>query len=483
MDIVFVSPEVFPFARAGGLGDVSYYLPLSLADLGHRIKVITPKYRQIEEAGYPLAVKAEEIHVPLAWREKSAQVFSTSVREGLEVFFIGCDELYNRAGLYGNEFGDYEDNAERYIFFSRAVLECIRELDLSPDVIHCHDWPTGLVPVYVKTLYRTLPNLQKTSTLYTFHNLGWQGRFWHYDFTMTGLDWGLFTPDGLEFHGQFNMTKGGLVFADLISTVSRKYAREVLTPEYGYGLEGVLQARKNDIYSVLNGVDYKVWNPAHDPDIAANYTPETLARKAVCRKDLAEIFDLPLDNRPVAAVISRLLDRKGFDLISAAFDKILQIDLKIAVMGMGEDKYHVLLTDLARAYPDRIGVKIAYEKSLAHRIMAGADMFLMPSRYEPCGLEQLYGLKYGTVPIVRATGGLDDTIIDVGEDGIRGTGFKFSEYTPEAMCRALTRAVEFFADRSAWEKLMRRGMAQDFSWSRAAAEYEKIYEKALVKLG
>lgn len=482
MHILFVSPEVYPFARAGGLGDVSHYLPHALADLGHRLWVITPKYRQTESAGFPLTRVVDEIHVPLSWREKTAQIYATSIKPGLDVLFVGCDELYNRAGLYGNEFGDYEDNAERFIFFSRAVLETVRRMELAPDILHCHEWPTGLVPVYLKTIYRDLPNLQRTASLYTFHNLGWQGCFWHYDFAMTGLDWNIFTPEGIEFHGQVNMTKGGLVFADLISTVSRKYASEVLTPEYGYGLEGVLQTRRSDTYSVLNGVDYTVWDPSRDSELKSTYTPDRLEHKAVCRADLAEAFGLTLSDAPFVAVISRLLDRKGFDLLSAAMGRLLDLNIKMVFMGMGEDKYHVLLSDLADAHPDRIGVKITYDKGLAHRIIAGADMFLMPSKYEPCGLEQLYGLKYGTAPVVRATGGLDDTVVDYTRNPQQGTGFKFSEYTPEALYEAMSRAVALFSDRDAWEALMRRGMALDFSWNRAAAEYETIYQRAVEKV-
>ncbi len=482
MEVLFVSPEVFPFARAGGLGDVSHHLPRVLASRGHNVRIITPKYRQTEKAAYPLTVRAEALRVPLSWQDKAARILSATAEGGVEVFFVEQEELFNRAGLYGNEYGDYEDNAERFIFFSRSVLEAVKRLDLRPDIIHCHEWPTGLVPVYVKTLYRNLPNLQNSATVYTFHNLGWQGRFWHYDFAMTGLDWGLFTPKGLEFHGLVNMTKGGLVFADAISTVSRKYAAEVLTPEYGFGLEGVLQKRRQDIYSVLNGVDYMAWDPSTDPALPANYSSDNLAPKEVCRKELSAIFGLPQDGLPVVAMISRLLDRKGLDLIAGAREDILALDLRLVFMGMGEDHNQVMLTELAAERPDRVGVKIMYDQDLAHRIMAGADIFLMPSRYEPCGLEQLYALKYGTVPVVRATGGLDDTVVDCREDPSRGTGFKFADYTKESLVDALKAAAEYFGKRSQWQELMHRGMAQDFSWPRAAAEYEKVYEMALAKI-
>jgi starch synthase len=300
---------------------------------------------------------------------------------------------------------------------------------------------------------------------------------------MTGLGWELFTPEGLEFHGQLNMMKAGLVWADVISTVSRKYASEALTPEYAFGLEGVLKVRKDDTYAVLNGVDYDVWDPSADQDIKAGYSPGDLSGKKECRRDLAQAFKLNDDDHPIVAVISRLLDRKGFDILSAGISDILALDLKMVFMGMGEDKYHSLLNDLARDYPGRVGIKVAYDKALAHRIMAGADMFLMPSRYEPCGLEQLYALKFATVPVVRATGGLDDTVIDVTKHPDKGTGFKFGDYTPQALLQTIETALLSFNDKSAWEDIMRRGMSCDFSWSRAATEYEKIYLAAKKKIG
>ena len=479
MNILFLSPEVFPFARAGGLGDLSYYLPLALADRGHKIRTITPKYRWTEAAGYKLTQVGRSIKVPMSWREKTAQIYSTKVEGDIEVIFIGCDDLYNRDGLYGNEFGDYEDNAERFIFFSRAVMECIKAFDITPDVIHCHDWPTGLVPAYVRTLYRNLPNLKNTGTVFTFHNLGSQGIFWHYDYAMTGLDWELFNPEGIEFHRQMNMTKAGLVFADLITTVSDKFSQEALTPEYGFGLEGVLNARKSKTYSVLNGVDYNVWDPSRDPELIAQYSIDNLVGKAECRADLARTFDLDHDDLPIVAIVSRFLDRKGFDLISHGLENLLKLPLKLVFMGTGEDKYQVLLTEMAAAHPKRIGLRVAYHKVLAHRIMAGADIFLMPSRYEPCGLEQLYALKYGTIPVVRATGGLDDTVVDIQKYPETGTGFKFHDYSAEAMMEAMEAAVQHFEDKTSWESLMKRGMALEFSWEKAAAQYEDIYKKAI----
>ncbi|MBW1710532.1 MAG: glycogen synthase GlgA [Deltaproteobacteria bacterium] len=482
MDILLVTPEITPFARVGGLGDVSHHLSRALDERGHHLRVITPKYRYTEAAGYPLTRMSEEVTIPLAHQEKVAEFFSTQIGNGVEVYFVGCDALYDRAELYGNEFGDYEDNAERYIFFSRAVLEFVHRFDLSPEIIHCHDWQTGLIPVYVKTLYQDLKNLKNTATVFTFHNLGAQGVFMQYDFPITGLGWDFFTPEYIEFHGKFNFAKAGLIFADLISTVSQKYAQEVLTPEYGFGLEGVLRARQKEICAVLNGVDYLVWDPAVDKDIAENFSPDNLAPKAQCRQNLAQAYDLTADDAPLVAIISRLVDRKGFDLITAAVDRLMTLEMKLIVLGSGDDKYHVSLKDIAAAYPDRIAVKLMYDNSLAHKVMAGADIFLMPSRYEPCGLEQLYSLKYGTIPVVRSTGGLADTIIDCGEDPKNGNGFKFLNYTTEDLFEAMSRAVKLFRDRESWKKLMLRGMSYNFTWDTVAAEYENLYRRAQEKV-
>jgi starch synthase len=483
MNILFVTPEVFPFSRAGGLGDVSHHLPRSLAERGHRLWVITPKYRQAEESGIPMEPIGEAVLIPLSWKERRAQYFLARPFPGVEVILVGCEELYGRTGLYGNEYGDYEDNAERFIFFCRAAVEFARLQGLEPDIIHAHDWASGLTPILARSPGAGMDHLNRAASLYTFHNLGSQGIFWHYDFPMTGLDWSHFTPDGIEFHGQINLTKAGLVWADMVSTVSRKYAQEALTAGYGFGLEGVLQKRREDIHAVLNGVDYQVWDPARDPDIAARYSIENLHLKTECRRELVRLFGLEPSERPIVAVVSRLLDRKGLDLITGAMDRILSLPVSLVFMGQGEDRYHFALGELGKRNPDRVGVKIMYDQLLVHRIMAGADVFLMPSRYEPCGLEQLYSLKYGTIPVVRATGGLDDTVVDLGEFPENGTGFKFVDYTPDALVDALSAAVRLFENRPAWEIVMRRGMRQDFSWSRAAAEYERLYQAAVEKRG
>ena len=483
MDILTVTPEFIPFSRVGGLADVTYHLARSLSERGHRVRIVTPKYRWTELAGYPLTPISDEIIIPLSRQEKSAKFYSARIESGIEVMFVACDEFFSRAGIYGNEYGDYEDNGDRFIFFSRAVLELIRHLSLAPDIIHCHEWQTGLVPAYAKTLYKDLETLSDTAILFTFHNLGTQGIFLHYDFSSTGLDWELFTPEYIESEGKLNLAKAGLIFADFISTVSQKYASEVLTSEFGFGLEEVLKKRRKDTFSILNGVDYQVWDPASDKYIAANFSPNNLRPKAQCREELARLFKLPLDDRPITAIISRLVDRKGLDIITAAMDRLATLDMKLVILGSGDDKYHIVLDGLAKAYPDRLGLKLTYERSLAHKVMAGADIFLMPSRYEPCGLEQLYGLKYGTVPVVRSTGGLEDTIIDFFQDPEAGTGFKFSDYSPNALFEVMRQVVALFKDQAAWKGLMLRGMDQDYSWAKATRKYEELYRRAIEKVG
>ncbi|MCU0580627.1 MAG: glycogen synthase [Desulfobacterota bacterium] len=446
MRILFATSEVAPFSRAGGLADVSQALPLYLARLGHEVIVVTPKYRFAQPLKPAVKNLDLRLEVPISWMKKSAQVFQSSLREPLPVYLIGRDDLYDREGLYGNEYGDYQDNAERFIFFSRAVLELCAALKWRPDVIHCHDWQTGLIPVYLKALYGAHPELGNTATLFTIHNLGYQGLFWHYDLHLTGLGWELFTPQGLEFFGKINLMKGGIIFADILNTVSPTYRREILTPENGFGLEGVLQNRSGDLYAVLDGVDYEIWNPENDPHLPAPFSAAALENKKVGKARLQERFQLKRKSEcPIVAVISRLLDRKGLDLIRQVFTKLMDLDMEVVVMG---------------------------------QIQGGADMLLMPSRYEPCGLDQMYALKYGTIPIVRAVGGLDDTVEDYNPQTDQGTGFKFRDYEADKLLQTVQRALAVYRDKPRWSRLIQRAMAQDFSWARSAVEYQGLYQKA-----
>lgn len=482
MQIIFITPEALPFSRVGGLGDVSFYLPKALASRGHKVTVIAPKARGADKA--PLKELPEwrqEIDMSLVKRE--AAFYRGETGSGHGAVLVGCDDLFNRPGLYGNEFGDYDDNAERFIFFSRAALAAAERLaDPSAEVVvNCHDWATGLVPMLLKTKRGDFPHLAKAATVFTYHNLSNQGLFLHYDFALTGLDWSLFSIDGLEFHGRMNLTKAGLLGADLITTVSHKYAEEALTPAIGQGLEGVLQSRRNDIVAVHNGVDYTQWDPAADKLLKANYSAGDLAGKEECRRHLAGLFGFADASLPCAAMVCRLLSRKGLDIIVRSLERVMDMPVNLAFMGLGENHYQDFLTEAASRWPGRVSYKKANDLVMVHHILAGADIFMLPSRFEPCGLEQLYALRYGTVPVVRATGGLDDTVIDVEANPGAGTGYKFCEYSPEAFLAALASAVADYGHREEWQATMRRGMGQNFSWDISAARYEAIFRRALGK--
>jgi starch synthase len=483
MRIFFVTPEASPCSRAGGLGDVSFHLPKALTAKGHQVTVLVPKYRASEEFDLkPLNGLLSEIDLSISRR--TASYFQHDLPGAHSIILIGCDDFYDRPGIYGNEFGDYDDNAERFIFFSKAAFAAIGRLaDPTVDVVvHSHDWPTGLVPMLIKTGGAWPGPRRRPGTVFTYHNLANQGTFPYFDFAMTGLDWSHFTYQGLEFHGNLNLTKAGLLGADLITTVSHRYARETLGAE-GQGLEGVLKERRRDLRSVLHGVDYGLWNPATDRNLPATYDERDLAGKAVCRRNLARLFGLADDSQPIVAMVSRLLPRKGFDLIAKAMPGLLALPSKIVFMGTGEDHFISFLREKAEANPGKVGLKLSYDPALIHQIMAGADIFLAPSRFEPCGLEQLYALKYGTVPVVRATGGLDDTVTDeLARPGV-GTGYKFNEYTPEALLATLGKAISDFNYADSWRALMLRSMQEDYSWERAASAYEEIYAQALAAAG
>jgi len=482
MKILFATSEISPFSRAGGLADVSADLPLALARMGHEICIATPKYRQTRRVKPPLKLLNTHLEVPISWMKKTAQIYQSSLAEKVSVYFIGRDDLYDREGLYGNEYGDYQDNAERFIFFSRAVLELCLALDLRPDIIHSNDWQTGLIPVYLKTLYAHAPSLKSTASLFTIHNLGYQGLFWHYDLHLTGLGWELFTPKALEFFGKLNLMKGGIVFADILNTVSPNYRKEILTPANGFGLEGVLKNREADLYAVLNGVDYQVWDPSRDPLLSATYTPSNLENKKVCKANLQGLFHLKKKGElPVIAIISRFLDRKGLDLVSRIFPRLMELEIEVILMGQGLEQYQTWALEMAGKYPGFIGLEMGYNGPLAHQIQAGADILLMPSRYEPCGLDQLYALKYGTIPIVRAVGGLEDTVEEYNPQTDQGTGFKFKEYEVEKLFQTIQRALSFYRDKPRWKRLIQRAMNQDFSWEKSASQYESLYQKALKK--
>ncbi len=481
MRILFVASEGLPFSKTGGLADVVEALPKALVAQGHECAVVLPRYRGTKAT----AVVMPSLTIPMGGtRLRFPAIADGTVLNGVRYFFVEDPAYFDRDGLYGGATGDYPDNPERYAELCRAAIEIAKHI-WPTDVFHCHDWQTALVPVLLRTSYSDDPLVKDIPVVFSIHNMGYHGQFTRDVLDRVGLPQVLFYPAGIEFYGSVNLLKGGLVFSDYLTTVSRKYAEEIQTREYGHGLDGVAKSRADRLVGILNGVDYAAWNPEKDKLIAANYSAKDLSGKQVCKQDLLEVFGLSHDllERPVIGIVSRFADQKGFDLIAEKAHELMREDLVLVVVGTGERKYEDLFRALAAAYPGRVGVKIAYDNALAHKVEAGADMFLMPSRYEPSGLNQMYSLKYGTVPIVRATGGLDDSIEPFDVEHGTGTGFKFKEYTGEALLFAVRQALHHYMDERIWKRIQLNGMAKDFSWKKPAAEYAKLYEAARTARG
>jgi len=478
--VLFVTPEAVPFAKTGGLADVAGALPKSLRALGCEIKVIMPYYRMVKDSGLPHQYLGEEIEVPIGYERLKADIYEGRLNQDIPVYLIGREEFFDRPHLYGTPKGDYFDNAERFIFFSRAVLNLCQRLGFSPDIIHHHEWQTGLVPAYLQSVYRNDPLFSHTAAVFTIHNIAYQGLFKKEKFSLTGLPAEMYSPEGIEFWERINFMKAGIVYADAINTVSKKYSEEIQTAEYGYGLDGILRKRRESLTGILNGVDYEEWSPAHDPHLIARYDLKDISGKRECKKDLLNEFHLPssLENAPLLGMISRLADQKGFDLLMGILEELFALDIGFVLLGTGEQKYHDLFTRVAHTYPQKAGIRIAYDDRLAHKIEAGADFFLMPSKYEPCGLNQIYSLKYGTIPIVRATGGLDDTITHYDPVSKKGNGFKFVRYEAKEFLNTIKGAIRFYSQPEHWKQLLRNAMTADFSWERSAEAYLHLYRKA-----
>jgi starch synthase len=478
MQIAFAASECVPFSKTGGLADVVGALPQALATLGHQVCVYLPKYRQTKLPDAKPAVRS--ITVPFDDRYRFCSVVDGGTRSGVRYFFVDYPPFFDRDALYGTSSGDYPDNAERFALFSRAVLEASKVLG-TPQVFHCHDWQSALIPVLLRAQYAEDPAFRDVATVFTIHNMGYQGLFSPDTLPLLTLPWDLFTISKMEFFGNVNFLKGALVSADFITTVSRKYSQEIQTTEFGFGLEGVLRDRSSRVTGILNGVDYSEWSPEVDKFTVARYSPQDLTGKAKCKQDLLSAFGIsdPDLRLPVIGIVSRFAAQKGFDLISQIMDRLAREDMIVVALGSGDKPYEDMFLRLNKQFPRKIAVKVAYDNALAHKIEAGSDMFLMPSKYEPCGLNQIYSLKYGTVPVVRATGGLDDTIEPWNPRSSKGTGFKFTEYSGEALLLTIKEALKAFQDHSSWQTLMRNGMGKDFSWTASAKEYVRIYEKAL----
>lgn len=479
MKIAMIAPEITPFAKTGGLADVVGTLSLALERRGHELCLVMPAYRSVLNGGFAFEQMPMQLAVPVGDRMEQASLLKTRAGQNIAVYLVRADRYFNREYIYGTPGADYPDNAERFVFFSRAALEILRSHPV--DILHCHDWQTSLAIVFLKTQEYRYPEMAAAKTVFTAHNLGFQGIFPEPEWHLLSLDRIYFSPTYLEFYGNINFLKGALLFADKITTVSPTYAREVMSPEQGFGLQGVLHQRATDFVGILNGVDYNQWNPESDPFIVQRYAENRLTAKRACKKSLQRTFGLPeVASIPLIGMISRLTSQKGFDLVEKAFDEMMMRDLQLALLGSGEPRYEDFFRTAARGFPSRVAVRIGFDEALAHQIEAGADIFLMPSLYEPCGLNQMFSLRYGTIPIVRAIGGLKDTVENYDAEKGTGNGFVFGPYEPAMLLEALDRALKVFQEKRAWTALRRRAMRVDFSWDGSAQVYSNLYQEPLL---
>jgi starch synthase len=492
LNILLVASEAVPFAKTGGLADVAGALPRELARLGHHVSLVMPGYSIIDATQHGLAPWGQ-LTVPTASGPRQATVergvlSDATVPAGrqAQIFAVRHDPYFGRKGLYQESGSDYADNLERFAFFCRAVMQLLLQFQdkakWMPDMIHAHDWQTALCLAYLKILYLDYIQRHSIGTLFTIHNLGYQGLFPASEYPTTGLPPSLFIPSGLEFYGSCNVLKSGLVYADLLSTVSHTYSREIQTPEFGFGLDGVIRERQDRLVGVVNGIDTDIWNPITDAHLPVRYSATDLSGKWECKRALQREMTLPVKEVPILAVVSRLSAQKGLDLVAEIVPDLMALDVHLVLLGTGDTSAEAQWRSLQARYPDQLGLRIGFDEGLAHRIEAGADMFLMPSRYEPCGLNQLYSLRYGTVPIVRRTGGLADTVIPYTPITVkqrRATGFMFGEASAQALLNTVLLALWVYKDRTEWRGLMQAGMQTDVSWAGSAQAYEGVYRQTL----
>jgi starch synthase len=489
LKILYVTSEVFPFVKTGGLADVSAALPQMLAELGHEVRIVVPKYGAVDERRFKIheVVRLKDLQVKIGDKDvvfslKSSFLPGQKVR--VQIYFLDNQEYFgSRNSLYTDPMTghDYQDNDERFILLSHSVFQLISKLGWIPDIIHCNDWQCALIPAYLKTIYKDEPSFQQFRTLLTIHNLSYQGTFPKSTFKKTGLPPELNSEKGIELNGKVNFIKAGLLFADVINTVSETYANEIRTDEeLGSGLKSILAKRKNDLYGIVNGIDTRVWSPEKDKLINFNYSSKNLEDKLENKKELAEKFRFRYDESiPIVGLISRLYDTKGFDLIMEAFPEIMKQNVQVILLGTGDRKYHTFFEKMQQKHPDKFACYLGFNDELAHLIEAGADIFLMPSKYEPCGLNQMYSLVYGTVPLVRETGGLADTVHKFNDKTGEGTGFMFKSYDSAALLKELNRALKTFEDKKTWNRIMKNGMKSDFSWNSSAKKYLELYKTIL----
>jgi starch synthase len=477
LHVAFVVSEMEPYVKTGGLADVAGALPKALADLGHRVTAFVPRYGTIP---FPPGEFVGSVHVPVDSANRSAGFYRARRAHGVEIVFVEHPEFFDRPSPYGIGNTEYGDNRFRFAFFARAVLEYFRSRGERPSVFHAHDWQTGLLPVYLKAFYLADPTLHRSASVFTVHNLAYQGNFGADTLDALSLPWNLGSREGLEFHGQISFMKGGVLFSEVVNTVSPTYAAEIQTPQMGYSMDGVIRSRGADLFGILNGVDYDEWDPRVDGRIATTYSADDLSGKAACKADLLRSMGLAeFPDLPVVGVTSRLIWLKGFDIVAGAWWDLLQRPIRMVILGTGEADILSGLRGLADRAPDRIATRFEYDPVLAHKVIAGSDVFLMPSRFEPCGLTQLYSLRYGTVPVVRSTGGLADTVEPWSPETRQGTGFRFDTPDGTGMIWALDQALATYKGKGTWRRLMRNGMARDFSWERSARAYEGLYRRAI----
>ena len=490
LNILFCTSEVTPYSKTGGLADVSNSLPQELNAFGHAVRIITPKYGLLDERKLRIyeIKRLTGIEVPVGDKIAICNIkssFIVSPKGKVQVFLLENDEYFGKDSPYMDpKTGkDYPNNDERFIFFNRAVVQVLGLLGWQPDVIHCNDWQTGLIPAYLKTIHSKDPLLNSVKTIFTIHNLAYQGLFPYKSFLKSGLPDNLFHSEGVEYFNQFSFLKTGLNFSDSITTVSEKYAQEICTTnEYGYGFEGILKKRKKDLVGILNGVDYTVWNPERDSLIPYRYSSKELPLKREDKKALCKHFKLEYDPEiPVVGIISRFTEQKGIDLIEGIMPLLMKENIYLCVLGTGDKKYHKMFEGFRKKFPKKMGLHLGFSEELAHLIEAGSDIYLMPSKFEPCGLNQMYSLRYGTIPIVRATGGLADTI-DEYKNG-KGNGFLFDKYEPAAFMTAIKRALKLYKNREEWVKLVRQAMGYDYSWEVSAKKYVDLYKSLIKKEG
>jgi len=476
LKVLLAAAEMTPYAKTGGLADVIGSLPKALSSLGNvDVRTIIPKYRTIDDDRYGLKPMSETIHFNMNGRFHAAGIKCLDSGQGRETYFIDSEEYFGRDGLYG-----YHDDAQRFAFFSRAVLETAKALDFKPDVIHCNDWHTGLIPIYLKTLYSSDPFLKDTATAFTVHNLAYQGGFPKEVLPELDLGWEEFTSEKLELWDGISLIKGGLVYSDVINTVSETYAKEIQTPEYGEDLDGLLSRRRDVLHGIINGLDYDVWNPETDEDIARNYSISNIDDKVESKLALQRENNLPEDPQaPLIGIVSRLSHQKGLDMVVDSVHEMLSLGAQFVLLGEGDENYRHSFQRLADELPDSVGINLLFSESVARHIYAGSDMFLMPSRYEPCGLGQLISMRYGTIPIVRKTGGLADTVEEYDTETGHGTGFCFDYESTEALISAVRKALGVYHDKDNWRRIILNAMKSDFSWASSARKYITLYREAI----